>query len=70
MTRKELAQAVRSHEVWVRTAVRTKWLTRMTARRAISLTDEQREQLGMQPPPRARNARQARTIDLARRLGR
>jgi hypothetical protein len=51
--------------------VRTNWFTRMTARTALNLTEEQRAQLGMQPPPRAENARRARaTTDLARRLRR
>jgi len=50
--------------------VRTNWLTRMTARGALNLTDEQRAQLGMQPP-RAGNARRGRNAtDLARRLAR
>ena len=48
--------------------VRANWFTRMTARGARNVTDEQRAQLGMQPPPRARNARRA--TDLARRLSR
>jgi uncharacterized protein YjbI with pentapeptide repeats len=48
--------------------VSTNWFTRMTARGARNVTDEQRAQLGMQPPPRARNARRA--TDLARRLSR
>jgi uncharacterized protein YjbI with pentapeptide repeats len=51
--------------------VRTNWFTRVTARSALDLTDEQRAQLGMQPAPRAENARRARnTTDLARRLRR
>ena len=51
--------------------VRTNWLTRMTARGARYLTDEQRAQLGMQPLPRVGNARRSRsTTDLARRLAR
>jgi hypothetical protein len=40
----------------------------MTARGALNLTDEQRGHLGMQPPPRAGNARRA--TDLAQRLSR
>jgi uncharacterized protein YjbI with pentapeptide repeats len=52
--------------------VRTNWLTRMAVRGARYLTDEQRAQLGMQPP-RAENARRGRgrnTTVLARRLSR
>jgi uncharacterized protein YjbI with pentapeptide repeats len=52
--------------------VRTNWLTRMTARGTRNLSDEQRAQLGMQPP-RAENAGRGRTrtaTDLARRLRR
>jgi uncharacterized protein YjbI with pentapeptide repeats len=50
--------------------VRTNWFTRMTARGARNLTDEQRDQLGMQPP-RAGNARRGRSAtQLARRLAR
>ena len=51
--------------------VRTNWLTRMTARGNRNLTDKQRRQLGMRPPPRAGNARRCRNAtDLARRLSR
>jgi uncharacterized protein YjbI with pentapeptide repeats len=48
--------------------VRTNWFTRMTTRGALNLTAEQRRLLGMQPRPRAMNARHAN--DLARRLTR
>ena len=50
--------------------VRTNFITRMTARGAVSLSDKQRRQLGMQGPPRAGNTRRARSSSagLASRL--
>jgi hypothetical protein len=56
------------HETDLR-GVRTNFITRMRARGAKGLTDEQRAQLGMQPAPRAENARRAHSAtQLARRL--